>query len=231
MEERSKVRCMMMGFKFKTCSGSKDTSSATKCCLNCDGKLRSGEVEDRLNFACSMKKVVITGPESSGKTTLAEALAAHVNGGLVREMVRTYFAERTRATSGYEEAELRTIAQLQLQEEERIAELTEACSGRILVCDTDLITIRIWGEEKFGRSDPWILKRTEQRVYDLWLLCRPDMPWEPDLLRENPNDRDRLFDVYESTLKQLRKPYVVIEGGHEQRLQCAMEAVAFLFRT
>lgn len=193
-------------------------------CLRCDGKLRSIRC-DSPNFAFAMKKIVITGPESSGKTTLAGSLASHYSGGLVREMVRCYFAQRTIPMNGYEEMELRTIAELQLHEEDRVAVVTANPGGKMIVCDTDLITIRIWGEEKYGRSDPWIVQRTEERPYDLWLLCRPEMPWEPDPLRENPHDRDRLFDVYETTLKRLGKPYIVVEGGPEQRMKSAVNAI------
>ena len=94
-----------------------------------------------------------------------------------------------------------------------------------LICDTDLITIRIWSEEKYGRCDPWIVRQTEQRHYDLWLLCRPDIPWEQDPLRENPLDRDRLFERYEELLRLLRKPYVIIAGDRDKRLKTATDAI------
>ncbi|MBK8339575.1 MAG: AAA family ATPase [Flavobacteriales bacterium] len=93
------------------------------------------------------------------------------------------------------------------------------------MCDTDLITIRIWGEEKFGRSDPWIIEGTEKRPYDHWLLCAPDLPWEPDPQRENPRDRDRLFGVYERTLRALGKPYTIIAGDRDHRWRKAIATV------
>jgi nicotinamide riboside kinase len=93
------------------------------------------------------------------------------------------------------------------------------------MCDTDLITIRIWGEEKYDRSDPWIVKQTEERPYALWLLCKPDIPWVYDPQRENPHDRDRLFDVYKQTLERLGKPYVVVGGEGNLRLEKAVKAV------
>lgn len=96
---------------------------------------------------------------------------------------------------------------------------------RLFLCDTDMITIRIWALEKFGRVDPKLEELVRQVHYDHWLLCKPDIPWEPDPLRENPNDRDRLFDVYEDTLKDLGRPYIVIEGSREQRMD---KAISFL---
>ncbi|HEY0976728.1 MAG TPA: ATP-binding protein [Flavobacteriales bacterium] len=170
-----------------------------------------------------MRRIVVTGPESSGKTTLALALAAHFDGRYVPEMARTYLAGIGRS---YVEADLLGIARMQLHEEE--ARIAGTTSAPILVCDTDLITIRIWGEEKYGRSDPWIIRNTEQRPYDLWLLCAPDMPWEYDPLRENPHDRDRLFEVYERTLIALRKPYVVMRGSPATRMQEAVQQVGAL---
>ena len=181
---------------------------------------------DRHTFAFVVRKIVITGPESSGKTTLAKALAVHHDAGLVAEMARTYFAERPGTYAGYDEAELRSIAGLQVREEDRVVNNVARDGGGLVCCDTDLITIRIWGEEKFGRSDPWVVQQTMERPYDLWLLCRPDMPWEPDPLRENPNDRERLFEVYRSTLRTLEKPFIVLEGAHELRLRQAIAAIA-----
>lgn len=165
---------------------------------------------------------MITGPESSGKTTLAQALALHYDVPCVHEASRPFL--ETRQGGHYEERDLLAIAHMQLAMEEASALFMDADPPH-LFCDTDLITIRIWGEEKYGSSDPWIVQQTEERHYDLWLLCTPDMPWEPDPLRENPNDRDRLFRVYESTLQQLSKPYVIMHGPHEQRMYAAIRAI------
>lgn len=171
-----------------------------------------------------MRKVVVTGAECSGKSDLSAALAGHYGVPWVPEMAREYLNE---FGSPYREEDLLRIAELQLRTEEEKAK--GGPSGtELLICDTDLITIRIWGEEKFGRSDPWIVQQTEERPYDLWLLCRPDIPWVYDPLRENPHDRDRLFAVYEKTLKALAKPYVMIEGGREERLKQAIAAIVGL---
>ncbi|MCB0759263.1 MAG: ATP-binding protein [Flavobacteriales bacterium] len=174
-----------------------------------------------------MRKVVVTGAECSGKSALSADLAGHYGVTWVPEMAREYLGQLGRP---YREEDLLKIAELQLHtEEERASEAGSAAP--FLVCDTDLITIRIWGEEKYGRSDPWIVQQTEERPYDLWLLCRPDIPWVYDPLRENPHDRDRLFAVYEKTLKALAKPYVIIEGGREERLKQAIAAIGGLGQT
>ncbi|MEO8588205.1 MAG: ATP-binding protein [Flavobacteriales bacterium] len=167
-----------------------------------------------------MRKVVITGPESSGKTTLALALAQRSGGACVPEVAREYLDQLGRT---YEERDLLSIAHMQVEREEATARSVER--NGLLVCDTDLITIRIWSEEKYGRCDPWIIQQTEERPYDLWLLCSPEMPWEPDPLRENPHDRDRLFDVYERTLRTLTKPYAVMRGDRDHRVRSAMQAL------
>lgn len=174
----------------------------------------------------ALKKIVITGPESSGKTTLARELAAYYGTVWVREMARSYL--EVKAEPGYVEDDLLNIARLQLWTEDAFAAKVTSDDPPYLFCDTDLITIRIWGEEKYGRTDPWIVQQTQERHYDLWLLCMPDMPWEPDPLRENPNDRDRLFGVYERTLQQLGKSYVVMQGAHEQRMHAAKQAIEAL---
>lgn len=169
------------------------------------------------------RRIVITGPESSGKTTLARALARQYSAPWVDEMAREYLANKDGHV--YVEADLLGIARLQLMEEVQRASEARESRSPLLFCDTDLITIRIWGEEKYGRSDPWIMQQTESRSYDLWLLCAPDMPWESDPLRENPHDRDRLFGVYERTLSQLAKPYAIMSGAHEERMREAERVI------
>lgn len=167
-----------------------------------------------------MKKVAIVGPESSGKSTLAQDLMVHVGAWMVAEVAREYIDELERP---YEEADLLEIAKTQVENEDMVG--GEPMGKGLVVCDTDLITIRIWSEEKFGRCHPWIAEQTEQRHYDLWLLCAPDMPWEPDPLRENPHDRDRLFGLYVRMLDRWKKPYVILTGERDQRLKAAMKAI------
>jgi len=170
-----------------------------------------------------MRRIVITGPESSGKTTLALGLARRSGGAYVPEVAREYLEKLGRP---YTEQDLLAIAQAQIQKENEIVH--EAGGNGLLICDTDLITIRIWSEEKYGHCDPWIIEQTERRPYDLWLLCTPDMPWEPDPLRENAHDRDRLFDVYERMLCALGKGYGVMSGDRDTRIHQSANAISDL---
>lgn len=169
----------------------------------------------------------MTGAESSGKTTLAQALAAHYGTVWVHEAARSYLDARAGlgAAAGYVEEDLLEIARLQVRIEEACAAMVPPEGPQLLICDTDLLTIRIWGEVKFGRSHPWVVEGTEQRPYHLWLLCRPDMPWEPDPLREDPHGRDRLFALYERMLQQLGRPYVIVSGDHATRMRTATAAI------
>lgn len=170
-----------------------------------------------------MKKVVVTGPESSGKTTLALALAQAMRAWYVTEVAREHLTSLTRP---YQEKDLLEIARSQMAIED--AGLERAGPDGLLVCDTDLLTIRIWSEEKYGRCDPWVIRQTQERPYDLWLLCRPDIPWEPDPQRENPFDRDRLFARHDELLRSLKKPFVIIEGEHHRRLQKAIDVLEMM---
>jgi NadR type nicotinamide-nucleotide adenylyltransferase len=169
-----------------------------------------------------MRKIAIVGAESSGKTTLAVALGAALGGVVVEEFARAYLDQHG---PQYTEADLLTIAVAQTRAEDAAMAHAAGMHARAVVCDTDMVTIRIWSEEKFGRCDPWIIEASEHRPYDLWLLCRPDIPWEPDPLRENPHDRDRLFQVYEAVLKRLGKPFAVIGGTPAERLSRALNAI------
>ncbi len=165
-----------------------------------------------------MLKIVITGPESTGKTALARSLATHFRAPFVPEFARSYLEEHG---PSYVEKDLLTIAQGQVVAEERVVKGLPP----LVVCDTDLLTIRIWSEEKYGRCHPWIVQQTEQRPYDLWLLCKPDLPWAPDPLRENPDDRDRLFELYADRMDELGKPFMMISGEGPLRTSLAIGLV------
>ena len=91
----------------------------------------------------------------------------------------------------------------------------------LLVCDTDLLVLVIWSEVRFGQCHDWIIEtyaeqtRTQDRHY---LLCSYDVPWEPDPLRENPDDRKELFDLYREKLEFLGLNYDIIAGTVDERL-------------
>ncbi len=151
-----------------------------------------------------MKKIVFTGPESSGKTTIAQRLAMDFNAPLVSEYARTYLDQLKRP---YKKSDLWKIAQGQLLAEEKIAENTP----HYLVCDTDLLTILIWSEEKYESVDPRISEAFAQQQTDLYFLLQPTLPWTYDPQRENPNDRNRLFHIYRNKLRQYQQPYLEID--------------------
>lgn len=189
-----------------------------------------------------MLKIAIVGPESSGKTTLAEALMYHYKGLFVSEVAREYLSELDRP---YEEHDLLSIAR-SLQELHAgaadMAREQEALMGgpplrepgpvrTPIFYDTDTLNMRIWSLEKYGRVHPEIDAMVRDTEYTWRLLCRPDIPWEPDPLRENPHDRDRLFDVWVREMKTLDLRYTIIEGTPEQRMRTAMNIVDVLIQS
>ena len=155
-------------------------------------------------------KIAIVGPESSGKTTLAKAIAAHYNAAFVPEMARGSLPVVERR---YTEPDLLVLAHEQLKAEQGALE-----NGDLVVCDTDILTICIWSDEVFGNVDPTLIELLRNTPYGHRFLCTPDMPWEADPLRENPLDRDRLFVVYEHWLARFDLPYTIVSGTHADRL-------------
>ena len=170
-------------------------------------------------------RIAIIGPESSGKTTLTEALAHHYRCAYTKEYARYYLEEHG---PDYTHEDLPHIAQGQLMVEAESQRLAEQHGGGLVLCDTDMMTVRIWSEVKYGTSDPLLVRLAKDVQYDLRLLCRPDIPWKPDPLRENPHDRDRLFAIWERELTTLGLPYTIIEGTHEQRMRTATNVVDLL---
>jgi nicotinamide riboside kinase len=165
-----------------------------------------------------MKRIAITGPESTGKTTLAIALTAALGGIMIPEIARQYLHERK---GSYQEEDLLEMARLQCAAEDEALDTIP----RHLICDTDLLVFKIWSMEKYGNCNQWILDELHNRSYDHYLLCYPDLNWEPDDLRENPGDRHRLFNIYEGELRQLDRPFSVIRGRESQRLANALKAL------
>jgi nicotinamide riboside kinase len=167
-------------------------------------------------------KIVITGPECSGKSTLSNALATKAETGMLDELSRTYLNGLDRP---YNLDDIIRIAHLHVEQEDLFAK-----QHSLLILDTDLITLEIWTEEKFGVVPEYISDQVRSRMYDHYLLCSPDFPWEYDPLRENPNDRDRIFDLYYSKLIGLNRSFSVLEGPHEQRLKKSLEIIQSLLK-
>jgi len=165
-----------------------------------------------------MIKIAVTGPESSGKTSLAIELSKLFDAALVEEYARIYLSEKGAA---YTWADLDIIAGKQF--DSAINALEE--SKRFVIADTDMHTMAIWSIDKYGAVSPKIAGLLMKEDFDLYLLCRPDIPWQQDPLRENPNDRDRLFGLYLDSLKNAQRRFEIIEGSGNSRLEVALWAL------
>ena len=163
-----------------------------------------------------MLKIVITGPESTGKTTLANALGQHFQVPVVEEFAREYLDGLDRP---YVEDDLLQIAIGQSFSEDK----ARGKAGRMIICDTDMLTLRIWSKAKYGQ----FLKPLNPLWFDdlphLYLVCSPDIPWEPDPQRESPEDRDALFDMYIAEIERAKVNYAVIKG--EERTEQGIRLV------
>ncbi|GJM33786.1 MAG: nicotinamide-nucleotide adenylyltransferase [Saprospiraceae bacterium] len=163
-------------------------------------------------------KIIITGPESAGKSWLTQSLASHFDAPCLLEYSREYLAQLNRP---YREEDLLRMAQGHLQREA----LMEADQQPLVFIDTGLLVIKIWGLYKYGRIDSWIDVQLRAQTEVHYLLCAPDLPWEDDPLRENPQDREVLFELYHQALVELGNPFAVVRGVGEARLDGAVSVV------
>jgi NadR type nicotinamide-nucleotide adenylyltransferase len=160
------------------------------------------------------------GPESTGKSTLAEKLAQHYAEPWVPEVAREYLENLDRL---YTYEDLLQIGKQQMNLEDELA----LSATRFLFCDTDLRVIQVWSQHRYGKVDPWVLDEIARRTYGLILLCATDLPWQEDLLREHPEleMRQHFFEVYQQLSKASGFPWVLISGEKAERLSTAIEAV------
>jgi NadR type nicotinamide-nucleotide adenylyltransferase len=178
-----------------------------------------------LRLVSKPKRILILGPESTGKSTLAEKLAEHYSEPWVPEVAREYLEQLDRPY-GYDD--LLQIGRQQMQLEDEMA----AGAKNHLFCDTDLRVIQVWSQHRFGKVDPWVLEEITRRTYDLILLCAPDLPWQEDPLREHPELelRQQFFDVYQQLTQASGFPWVLISGETAERLSTAIQEVDYLKR-
>jgi NadR type nicotinamide-nucleotide adenylyltransferase len=177
-----------------------------------------------------LRKIVIIGPESTGKSTLCESLAAHYHTEWVREYAREYLEDHGMEYS-YET--LAVIARGQLALEDKGMERAKRRRGKavggdgLLFIDTDLYVMKVWSEYVFGRCEAWILDEIVRRKYDAYLLCNTDLPWANDPLREYPDPgiRERLYHIYKDLLVNQSAPWAEVGGVGDQRLEGAIGAV------
>jgi len=170
-------------------------------------------------YHSDISKVCVIGPECTGKTMLSAAVAKQLDTVWVEEYARAYL---NRLRIPYEEGDLIKIAHGQIRmEDEWVID-----ANNILVCDTNPIVVKVWSEFKYGRCDKTILDLIATRKYDLYLLTYIDIPWIADPLREHPDRREELYNIYLDEMKNQAVPFVEIKGTEQQRLDTALAAIA-----
>lgn len=175
------------------------------------------------NQSAELIKVVLYGPESTGKTTLAKQLAAHYNTLWVPEYMREFLQKKWDSEKKLVEKEdLIPIAKGQLRLEREATKHVE----NLLICDTNLLELKVYSEYYYDGFCPSEIKTEATKdKYGIYLLTYVDTPWEADILRDRPNNREEMFCIFEAELKKQGFPYKILKGNKEQRFKTATEIV------
>ena len=173
-----------------------------------------------------MKRIVIIGPESTGKSTLCQQLAEHYDTQWCPEYAREYLSKKGMNYT-YEDLAAIALGHIELQKK-----LEAEVRNNIYFIDTDMYVLKVWHEVAFGKCPSWILKSISRSQYDLYLLCNTDLPWEKDELREYPDPifRRKLFKMYKDIMINSGVPWVEISGTDEQRLNVAIKGVDTIYK-
>lgn len=168
-------------------------------------------------------KVVMFGPESTGKTTLSGQLARYYNTVWAPEYAREYLQDKwNEEKKTCEPKDLLPIAEGQIRIENKLTKR----ANKILICDTDLLETKVYSEAYYiGYCDPVLEKHALQNSYDLYFLTYIDVPWEEDDLRDKPLERERMFEYFKETLEKYNRKYVLLKGDKNTRLKTAVEHI------
>ncbi|MES2589039.1 MAG: ATP-binding protein [Bacteroidota bacterium] len=155
-------------------------------------------------------KIAFIGPESSGKTTLSKYFSSKYNAPLVEEFSREYLSK---IQTNYAYSDLEIIAKTQFEQ------ILNTSNSQLVFIDTDLVSMKVWSEFKYKKCCAFINENIKNQEIGLYFLCKADFPWEHDSLRENPNDLEELFDLFETILKEYRINYHILEGNLADRIE------------
>ena len=180
------------------------------------------------NQPAELIKVVLYGPESTGKTTLAEQLAEHYRTQWVPEFMRDYLQKKWDSEKKLvEKKDLIPIAKGQLQLENEAAQKVE----NLLICDTNLLELKVYSEYYYNGFCPSEIKtKATKDKYSIYLLTYVDTPWEADDLRDRPENREEMFRIFEAELQKHHFPYKILKENKKERFENAIKIIDALLK-
>lgn len=180
-------------------------------------------MEETLRQSTGGLKIVLYGPESSGKSTMARALSEALDVPWVAEFMRTYLEQRGPVDGPMvSKEEVLAIARGQMALENEVA----ASEPELLICDTNLLELKVYSQHYFdGWCPEELINAVDQLQYDHYFLTQVDIPWEADSLRDRPLDRENMFRTFERELQQRQLPYTILEGSHQERMETALQVI------
>lgn len=167
------------------------------------------------------RRIVLTGPEATGKTTLASALARHFRAPWLPEMARVYATAVKRELTA---ADAEIIATRAIGAEDAAL----AKDPPLLILDTDLISTVVYVRHYYGPCPEWIEEAARERRGDLYLLCEPDLPWTADGVRDRPASRQELFSLFEGAMREFGCTSVDVSGTGVARERAALSSATAL---
>lgn len=173
------------------------------------------------NIEDYLRKIAVVGPESTGKSTMAQYLAKALDSSYVPEYARYYCQNLQNQYSLQDETNM-FYGQIALEEA-----ICSQVKGNVVICDTTIITVKIWCDHLFNHTPTVVLDEIKQRKYDLYLLMDIDLPWENDPLRDFPQEREHFMEIWKKELENNNANYTVISGLGENRLKNGLEACRF----
>ena len=190
--------------------------------------------DERNSKTSAYTRIVLLGSESTGKTTLAQALAGHFGVKMVPEFLREYFiANNGRLT--FEDA--LPIARGQLAMESAAEAYEAGCKKSmqrlyrdriVMIYDTNVVSSVVYNKYYYGKNPDEIFAMLNNRQYDYYLLCDVDVPWEADGQRDRPDDREVLQRMFVQELEEHNFPYSVVRGSVEERFAMSLEYITHL---
>ena len=187
-------------------------------------RMKKEKIRKKLNQKPSeVVKIVMFGPESTGKTTLSQQLARHYNTVWVPEYARDYLQNKwNNERKTCEQKDLIPIAIGQMKLENKLAQK----ASNVLFCDTDLLETKVYSKEYYGGYvDPILDEAARNNTYDLYFLTYIDVPWEADDLRDRPLHREEMFNAFKNALDEHNKKYILLKGTKKERLKKAVKHI------